>query len=177
MSDERHAHLRPERIIASLADERELTPIELGHLASCPSCSAARDRLASQLAGLSEQAVRHTPPSSKKVVLPAEQPVNPMAWFMRWSMGVAAAVATAVIVVVFLLGRLFPGGPLVEDATTLAREASRDEALLAEVRALENDPLPQAYKEIIPDPGVSLDDDFFDFLIPLDANGDETQKT
>jgi len=177
VNNERQDHLKHERIVASLVDERELASGEREHLSSCPACAAARESLASHLEGLSEQAVRHTPPSSMKVVLPAEQPVNPMAWFMRWSMGVAAAVATVVIVAVFLLGRLFPGGPLIEDTTTLAREASRDEALLAEVRALENDPLPQAYKEIIPDPGVSLDDDFFDFLIPLDANGDEAQKT
>ena len=171
------AHLDSGRIVASVVDERELSPGEREHLSRCPECTAARARLASQLSVLSGQVARHTPLSRKKIVLPAEQPVNAMAWIMRWSLGVAAAVATVVIVAAFLLGRLFPGGLQVVDETKLAGETARDEMLLAEVRALENDPLPEAYSEIIPDPGVSLDEDFFDFLIPLEANGGGTQKT
>ena len=177
MNRESEAHLDHGRIIASMVDDRELSPREREHLSSCPACAAARARLADQLAGLAEQTVRHTPLSRKRVVLPAEQPVNAMAWLMRWSLGVATAVATVVIAAVFLLGRLLPGGLQGVDETSLARETARDELLLAEVRALENDPLPKAYSEIIPDTGVSLDEDFFDFLIPLESNGDETQKT
>ena len=170
------AHLDSERIMISMVDERELSPSEREHLSLCPDCAAARARLVSQLSGLSAQAVTHTPVSRKKIALPAEQQANAMAWFMRWSLGMAAAVATVVIVAVFLLGRMFPGGQGF-DEMKLASETARDEMLLAEVRALENDPLPRAYSEIIPDAGVSLDEDFFDFLIPLDSNGSETQKT
>lgn len=177
MNRESENHLDPERIIASMVDDRELSPREREHLSVCPACAAARARLASQLAGLSEQTERYTPLSRKKVVLPAEQPVNAMAWLMRWSLGFAAAVATVVIVTALLLGRLFPGGLQGVDEMKLASEAARDEMLLAEVRALENDPLPAPYSEIIPDPGVSLDEDFFDFLIPLESNGDGSQKT
>ncbi len=177
MNRESENHLDPERIIASIIDDSGLSPQEQEHLNMCPACAAARARLASQLAGLSEQGVRHTPRSRKKVILPAAQPVNAMAWLMRWSLGVAAAVATVVIVAVFLLGRLLPGGLQGVDEMSLAREAAQDKMFLAEVRALEHDPLPAAYSEIIPDPVVSLDEDFFDFLIPLESNGDGLQKT
>lgn len=171
------AHLDPERIVASMVDELELSSVEREHLSLCPECAAARASLASRLAGLSGQAARHTPPSRRKVVLPEEKPVNATAWVMRWSLGVAAAVATVVVVAAFLLGRLFPGGLPVVDETKLAGETARDEMLLAEVRALENDPLPDAYSKIIPDPGVILDEDFFDFLIPLDSAGGDTRRT
>lgn len=177
MSNENKSHLDPERIIASFVDDRGLSPQEREHLSGCPACTAARERLASQLTGLAEQAGRHTPESFRRVVLPAEQPANPLAWIMRWSMGVAAAAATVAIVAALLLGRLFPGGVGETDQLKLAQETVRDATLLAEVRALENDPLPGAYAEIIPDPGVSLDEEFFDFLIPLEAEGDETQRT
>jgi len=171
------AHLDPGRIIASIVDDRELSPGEREHLSTCPACVQARASLASRLAVLSGQAERHIPSSRQRVVLPVERPSGAMGRLVRWSLGGAAAIATVVVVAVFLLGRPFPGGLQGVDGSNLAHETAQDEVLLAEVRALENDPLPAAYSEIIPDPDVSLDEDFFEFLIPLGSNGEEALKT
>lgn len=176
MSTGNGPHLDGGRIMASIVDERELSAREREHLDACPECARARAVLAAQLEGMARRSALHTPPLRKGVVLPEEQPARLSAWVPPWSVGLAAAVAMVVVVAAFLLVRLFPGGLPSFEGMSLASETARDELLLAEVRALENDPLPAAYAELVPVPGVVLDEDFFDFLIPLGTNG-ETGET
>lgn len=159
---DRERHLAEERISISLVDGGWLTQEEKDHLDTCPECAGRRDRLLSSLAALSQTARRHTPAPPRRVVLPAEAPLNPMAWLMRWSMGLAFALAGVLIVAVYIMGQFHGRGPGFPDAA----EADRDALLLAQVRSLEDDPLPRAYKYIIPEVDLRLDEEFFDFLIP-----------
>jgi predicted anti-sigma-YlaC factor YlaD len=161
--------------MATIVDERELTALEREHLQACPECSAARAHLASQLEGMARDATRNTPPFRKRIVLPEEHQARPLAWVTQWSMGVAAVTATVLVVVALLLRVWFPDGLGGITSTELAREAEHDRALLAEVRALEQNPLPPAYQEMVPEPDLALDDDFFDYMIPLDGDGGQNR--
>jgi hypothetical protein len=42
-------------------------------------------------------------------------------------------------------------------------------------QALEENPLPAAYQEMIPEPDLALDDAFFDYIIPLDGDGGQNR--
>jgi hypothetical protein len=175
MSMDKGSHLEQGRITASIVDERELTALEREHLQACPECSAARARLAERLEGLGGDAKRHTPPMRKGVVLPGEISARPLDWVPQWALGVAAVTATVIVVVAVLL-RVWSSGGLGDiPGTELAREAEHDRVLLAEVRALEENPLPAAYQEMIPEPDLALDDDFFDYIIPLDGDGGQNR--
>jgi hypothetical protein len=175
MSTDKGSHLEQGRIMASIVDERELTALERQHLQACAECTAARAHLASQLEGMARDAARNTPPFRKRIVLPEEHPARPLAWETQWALGVAAVTATVLVVAVVLLRVWFPAGLGGITAMELAREAEHDRALLAEVRALEENPLPAAYQEIIPEPDLALDDDFFNYIIPLDGDGGQNR--
>ncbi len=168
-------HLDDERILASLVDENDLTPGERSHLGACAECSSRLRTLNATLSGLTEMASRSTPFSAGTVSLPENAGARPMAKLMSWSMGLAFAMAAIVVAGVYLLGRIH--GPGVFDASGLADEARRDALLIAEVRSLEDNPLPEPYRHMVPDPGVRLDDAFFDFLVPPQGGGKDRSRT
>jgi hypothetical protein len=176
MSRDLKTHLTEERLCASVVDEGLLTGEERGHLETCPVCASERRRLASGLSELSRQAARLTPGGPRRVDLPAVAHAHPMARLMGWSMGLALASAVVLIAGALLLARLTSSPVSAPDATAL-EDAVQDAVLVTEVMALEDDPLPEPYNQLVPGAGRTLDDDFFDFLIPLDAPGGKGKKT
>lgn len=169
MNEKSRGHLDPDRMAVSVVDARELTVEEREHLEACAECSRQRERLLSSLGALSRDAAGFTPGGPKRVVLPSEAYPRPMARLMSWSMGFAGAAALVVLAGVYLLARIVTGPVQEADMSRLAMEAHQDKALLAEVQKLEDDPLPEPYAGIIPEPAGVPDDEFFDFLIPPDG--------
>ena len=170
MKGDRNSHLDEQRIIISLIDENDLNPSEREHLKACPLCSASRDRLTTQLHGLSREVTRWTPSSRRKVVLPASETERGRGWIGRWYVGLAAATACLALIVALSWPHLFTGSLRPFGEVTITAETAADAKLLAEASDLEDNSLPASFQDIVPDIGSPDDDgDFEEFMVPGDA--------
>lgn len=172
MKNSHGAHLEEQRIMVSLIDTDDLTPAERDHLANCTACSAFRHRLAAQLDGLADAAVRHTPDRRRRVTLPALEDAPGRGW-TGWYVGLAATAAGVALLVVLLWPHLYSGSLRPYGDVSLAAETAADAKLMAEVDDIAEGKLSGPYRNIVPDPGVDEGGDFLDFVAPLDTGPEE----
>jgi hypothetical protein len=171
MNNNPNAHLDVQRIIASFVDENDLTQLEREHLKDCPICSASHRRLAEQLQGLSEEAMRFTPEPRRRVALP-ETEVPESIWRLRWYTGLVSAAAACLVLIITLSSlHLFTGSVHPYGKLSLAAETAADEMFIATTKDIEENSLPASIQEIVPDTGAldDNDDDFLDFAAPAEA--------
>ncbi|MFY9398823.1 MAG: hypothetical protein WAR22_10725 [Desulfomonilia bacterium] len=159
-------------VIRSLVDEDGLDDVQKRHLAQCPACKRERELLAGRLDRLGSLAGRYTPKPRRLPVLPEGREerekatlkglfLNPgLAW------GTAAGFVLAVLAGAWMLSHAPGLGVSPED---LAREAARDELFMAEISVLEDDPLHEEFRRILPESSPVLGDEVLDFIIPVDA--------
>jgi hypothetical protein len=170
MNNNRDAHLDVQRIIASLVDESDLAAHERDHLKVCPICSATHRQLAAQLDGLSEEAMRFTPAPRRRVALPEAEVLRGRVRTGRWYTGLAAAAASLVLLITLIVPHLFTGNLHPYGKLSLAAETAADEMLITTTKDIEENCLPVSLQEIVPEAGpVDDNDDFLDFMAPLDA--------
>jgi hypothetical protein len=169
MSETRKPECGADLVIRSLVDEDGLDEAQKRHLAGCPACRQERERLAGRLDRLGSLAGSYTPEPGRIPVLPEEkEKIRPRVPLFkpRLAWGTAAGFALVVLASAWMLFQGPGRGVSPED---LAREMARDELLMAEISMLEEDPLPEVFREISPESAPALSDEILDFIIPVDA--------
>lgn len=171
MSTEKKGHLDPEELVASVVGE-ELSPRVRRHLDACPECRRQKELVMEDLKALGWSARRFAPEPARKIVLPAREPSRGTARTFGWSLGLSVAAAAAGLILILSPGHpgKHPAGPPVAVA---AWESADDERLMTDVGRLEEDALPEGYREISPEESTAAADDdaTLDFVVPIDDEG------
>lgn len=168
MSTPERGHLTPEELSRSIIEESSLGKQSRDHLLVCPTCTRERQNLIEQLGKLGGIARRYAPEPVRRVVLPSEDPVGRWARPFRLQLTFGAAVAFALVLLTVSLSvyrGYFTDTPRTQ--ISIAQEMAEDEALMAQVNVLVEDPLPEAYTEISPELEEDLGDDALDFVVPI----------
>ena len=157
------------QVIRSIVDENDLSPEHLRHIEECPVCSEERRILAGRLGLLGRRAAEYSPLPARRIVLPQEDHpllLRPGAGW-RLAFGTAAGFAAVVLAAAWIMFRAGFVTPV--SHLDVAGEMARDEALMAEISMLEENPLPEAYRDISPEIISETDEDIFDFIVPVSS--------
>jgi hypothetical protein len=157
-------------VIRSVVDENDLDAGQKRHFEQCPVCRQERRNLAGRLELLGRTAADYAPLPVQRVALPEKDHPLMLKRGSGWQLafGTAAGFALVVLVaawIVFYGGFITPMNQL-----DVAREMAEDEILMAEISMLEENPLPDAYREISPEvTSGDIDEDIFDFIVPVSS--------
>lgn len=159
------AHLAEKDILQAVIDDTDLSDLQRTHLARCPQCQSEKERLGQELARLGQLARRYSPAPQKRItVVEGQGRLSFLSRGFGWGFAVSAAVAAAALLV--MLGSFFIRGQQQANIGNLAQNMVEAERLMAEVDVLVENALPPVYLEIVGETDLSVDEDFFDFLIP-----------
>jgi hypothetical protein len=159
-------HLSPEELSRSVVDEPGLAGQSRDHLKSCPVCRRERQYIVQQLDLIGKSARQNAPDPVRKIILPSAEGEAQKGWAFGWglTLKLAAAAALLVLTVSWLIHfQNIPG----MDQGRIASEMVQDEKLMTEISMLEEDSLPDAYQEISPETAADVDEDIFDFVVPI----------
>lgn len=177
MSHDRRSGCSIGRVIRYVVDENDLDPEQRRHLRECPVCREELKQLDGGLRRLGHMAAEHTPEPVRRPVLPVEGrelPHRPvLLWRLAWGTGLGFALVMLIAVWTVFQSSISP-----VSYQDIAQEMAEDEMLLAEVLALEENPLPDAYREISPEETAGIDEEIFDFIVPVEGwNMDQESRT
>ncbi len=158
-------HLSPEELSRSVVDEKELDAQGRNHLRDCPVCRRERQELMEQLDLVGKAARQYAPDPVRKILLPVEEEPQ-KGWGLSWGLTLKLATVAALLVLTVSWLVQFRSAPVPTQAQ-IAQEMLQDEKLLTEISMLEEDSLPDAYKDISPETAADVDDDMFDFVVPV----------
>jgi predicted anti-sigma-YlaC factor YlaD len=155
-------HLEEDDILQAVVDDTDLSVLQQQHLVECSQCRTRKERLKHELARLGQLAERYAPKPQKRVIV-AEQKV----WssLLNWRIAISAAAVAAVILVVW--GTLLIQNQQQGSIGNLAQDMVEAERLMTQINILVENALPQVYLDIVGETSLNLDEDFMDFLIPV----------
>ena len=177
MSHDRRSGCSIGRVIRYVVDENDLDAEQRRHLRECPVCREELKRLDRGLCRLGRTVAEHTPEPARRPALPVEgralPPRQAPLQKLVWGTGLGFALVMLIAVWAVFRSSLFP-----VSYQDVAQEMAEDEMLLAEVLALEENPLPDAYREISPEETAGVDEELFDFIVPVEGwSTDQESKT
>lgn len=158
-------HLSPEELSRSVVDEKELAVRSRDHLRDCPVCRMERQALMVQLDLVGKSARQYSPDPVRKIVLPLEEEPQ-KGWGLDWGFALKLATAAALLVLTVSWLVQFRSAPVLDQAQ-IAQEMLQDEKFMTEISMLEEDSLPDSYQDISPETAADVDDDMFDFVVPV----------
>lgn len=159
------SHLGEDDMLRAVIDDNDLTTLQQQHLAECSRCRSQRERLENELTRLGQMAERYTPEPLKRITLAHDKVRSPFS--IRGLVFSAAAVAAVIIVVwATLLIRNQQQGPV----GNLAQNMVEAERLMTEINGLVENALPPVYLDIVGDTNLKMDEDFIDFLVPINED-------
>ena len=158
-------HLGEDDMLQAVIDDTDLSRLQQQHLAECSQCRSQRERLENELAHLGQMAERFTPEPMRHITVADDKVRAPFS--IRGFAFSAAAVAAVIVVVwaTFLIRSQQQG-----HIGNLAQNMVEAERLMTEINVLVENALPQVYLDIVADTDLNLDEDFIDFLIPLNED-------
>lgn len=158
-------HLGEDDMLQAMIDDTNLSTLQQQHLAECPQCRSQRERLENELAHLGQMAERFAPEPMRHITVADDKVRAPFS--IRGFAFSAAAVAAVIVVVwaTFLIRSQQQG-----HIGNLAQNMVEAERLMTEINVLVENALPQVYLDIVADTDLNLDEDFIDFLIPLNED-------
>jgi predicted anti-sigma-YlaC factor YlaD len=158
-------HLEEDDMLRAVIDETDLSALQRQHLAQCSRCRSHRQSLESELTHLGQLAERYAPEPLRRITVAQDKVRLPFS--IRGFAFSAATVAAAIIVVwaTFLI-RNQQQGPV----GNLAQNMVEAERLMTEINVLVENALPQVYLDIVGDTNLKMDEDFIDFLIPINED-------
>ncbi len=177
MSDDKKARCDIGQVIRCVVDESDLDDGQRRHLKECPVCREELRRLEDGLRRLERTAAEYTPEPVRRPALPVEEHALPHSPALEWRLAWGAAFSLALVVLI-AVWTVFRGGLPPVNYQDVAREMAEDEMLMAEVLVLEENPLPDAYREISPEETVGIDEEIFDFIVPVEGwSTDQESRT
>jgi hypothetical protein len=139
------SHLDDNQVIAAVMDENGLDGLLRRHLSECPACRAQKEELQDRLARFGEISRGEIPLSFRKPKL-AEKNAGGMV--NVWRLHPVLSICAALTVLALFLTPIVINRDKVFTKTVVYREMVQDEKFMAEVRDLEEDPLPGFYVDI-----------------------------
>ena len=158
-------HLGEDDILQAVIDDSDLSTLQRQHLMECSQCRSQRESLESELRHLGQLAERYAPEPLKRITVAHDKIRLPVS--IRGFAFSAAAVAAVIIVVwtAFLI-RNQQQGPV----GNLAQNMLEAEKLMTEINLLVENALPPVYLDIVGDTNLKTDEDFIDFLVPINED-------
>jgi hypothetical protein len=161
------SHLKEDRIIASIVDDRDLSASEAAHLLGCTECLSEKSKLEKSLFLLGNLAKHHSPePRPQARIHLSKQ----RTWFAR-PLGWKASLASAFVLLLalsttwYFTGSFRAPAPIQEIANG-SKEG--DHELMAEINRLSENAIPRTYLYITGEYDKGLSEDFIRFVAPLD---------
>ena len=154
-------HLAENEILRAVIDDSDLSDLQREHLTRCVHCRSSKAQLEAQLARLGQLARRYSPAPQRRITVVDRKDRSP--FFSRGFAFGAAAVAAAILVI---LGTFLIQNQQQANIGNSAQNMIEAQRLMTEVNALADNALPPVYLAIVGDTDISVDEDFFDFLIP-----------
>ena len=158
-------HLAEDDMLRAVIDDTDLSTLQQQHLAECSQCRSHRERLESELTHLGQLAERYAPEPLRRITVAHDKVRLPFS--IRGFVFSAAAVAAVIIVVwATLFIRNQQQGPV----GNLAQNMVEAERLMTEINGLVENALPPVYLDIVGDTNLKTDEDFIDFLVPINED-------
>jgi hypothetical protein len=155
-------HLSEDQILLSLVDENDLSDHMKNHLLSCSVCQDKKGVLASDLERLGRMAKDFTPLPRKKPVLS-----SPKSHLFGFRLPVYAAGLAMVLIIAFLWGQAYFTAPSKEMRAQSSSEMKAGLYLIDDI--LEESALPEYYLDIAVASYSYLDDEFLEFIAPVEV--------
>jgi hypothetical protein len=158
-------HLGEDDMLRAVIDDTDLSTLQRQHLAECSQCRSHRKSLESELTHIGQLAERYAPEPLRRITVAHDKVRLPFS--IRGFVFSAAAVAAAIIVVwAAVLIRNQQQGSV----ENLAQNMVEAESLMTEINMLVDNALPQVYLDIVGDTSLKTDEDFIDFLVPINED-------
>ena len=164
----KNIHLKEDRILLCLVEENDLTEETRKHLEECPVCQEKRTSLLAELQIVGEMADEFTPAPKKKPDLPVEQPGRQRFRLPILGTGFATALLVAILVSMHLFSN---SSSQLQTDLTLEREVRM--GLFEEI--LVESALSEQYLDMTPSSYSFLDDEFLEFVVPLEEPSGSSQ--
>jgi predicted anti-sigma-YlaC factor YlaD len=158
-------HLEEDDILQAVVDDTDLSALQQQHLMECSQCRTRKERLEHELARLGQLAEGYAPKPQKRIIVAEQKVRSPL---LNWRIAFSAAAVAAVILVVwgtFLIQNQQQGS-----IGNLAQDMVEAERLMTQVTILVENALPQVYLDIVGETSLNLDEEFMDFLIPVNES-------
>lgn len=168
-------HLDEAGLIRSVVDMNDLSADVRHHLSECPICQRKKQQFEQELTSLERMAEAFAPLPRKRVMY-LEKPFGKVSFYTLLRPVFAAGTA----IVLLVLGILWLPAPLTisqneqtehsqtEQIARVVEEMEEDRQLMAEIRDLEEDALPDFYQGISGESYGYFDEDFVDFVVPME---------
>jgi predicted anti-sigma-YlaC factor YlaD len=152
-------------MLRAVIDDTDLSTSQRQHLAECSRCRSHRQNLESELAQLGQLAERYAPEPLRRITVAQDKARLP---FSIRGFAFSAATIAAVIIVVWatILIRNQQQGPV----GNLAQNMVEAEMLMTEINGLVENALPPVYLDIVGETNLDMDEDFIDFLVPINED-------
>lgn len=168
MKTNNNIHLNDEELLSAVIDTGDLDSKKRAHLAACPACQKRKSAVEAPFVRMGDLAARFTPPRPAGSPSIVQRQPGRNIFGMGFRLRPMLAAAIGILLMVTWIGwqsgdRRRGGGSL--DSAQLQK--IDDAALMAEVEALIDGALPEAYRHIAGDPELRFTDDFMRFVAPL----------
>ncbi|MDM8552789.1 hypothetical protein QUF72_22100 [Desulfobacterales bacterium HSG2] len=157
-------HLDEEQLIRSVVDENDLSADVRNHLSACPMCQGKKQQFERELDTLGHMA-KIFAPSPRESVTYSEKP----GFFEKVGF---YPLLRPVLAALLIFGIILPPALLTiseeERMARLVEEMENDRQLMTEIRALEEDALPDFYQDISGEFYGYFDEEFVNFVAPME---------
>lgn len=165
---EKDIHLNEDQVLLSLVDQGDLSEEMRNHLGDCKTCRDKRASLLLELESLGKMAGGFTPEPLKRPALPGRKPGR-----KRFHVPVFATGLASAALVVFLCGIVFFSGPTEQIKTGLSMNSEIRLHMMEDI--LEESALSGHYLDITQTSHSYFDDEFLEFMIPLEESSNALQ--
>ncbi len=158
-------HLSEDQILLSLVDETDLSEQKQSHLLACPVCQEKKTALMSELERMGEMAKHFAPLPQQKPMLPLRE-----SWHLRFRLPIFAAGLAVILLIAFLGSMSLFTDSSKQMTARVSTEREADLPLMDDL--LEESAMPEYYLDIAVDSSSYFDDEFLNFVVPLEEQFD-----
>ena len=160
-------HLDEDQIIVSIVDENDLPKKLKSHLDACPVCQEGKKALMAQLEEMGRMA-KELAPRPQGIVLPEPK----VSWGLSFRWPVVASGLASLVIIAAVWGLMLFRGPQMEMAPGFAGQQVVGLVFIEDI--LEESALPSYYLDIAVASFEYFDDDFMDFIAPMEGSDENT---
>jgi hypothetical protein len=159
---DKSTHLNEDQILFSLVDENDLSDDTKNHLLACPVCQDKKMGLAAELERLGEMVKDFTPASQKRPLPPSQESRH-----FSFRLPAFAAGFALVLLIACIWGLALFTDSSKQMTAQLSTEMKEGLDLMEDI--MEEAVLPEYYLDIAVASYSYFDDEFLEFVVPLEA--------
>lgn len=166
-------HINEDQLIIAVIDQNDLPAAVRLHLSKCPACQEKKRQLDQELGNLGRMAREFAPLPKRKAshilshILDGIQKTNTGLW--SWRPLFAASFAA-----LFLIAGIWMTSPPVKNTSQeqmtarIINEMEEDQYFILEIKALEENALPDFYPYVSGESDRYFDEEFINFVVPVE---------